>query len=104
MMVFELLYLAMLLVRVAIWFVRVLVMLHVALIVVALPAGLLVRAGVIRDVDAFAAVSCAWAALLLVGWFAAAAARRRRDASRPPGTRGGARRAAGHGPVRPARA
>lgn len=102
-MVFELLYLAMLLVRVAVWFVRVLVVLHVALIVVALPAGLLVRAGVIRDVDAFAVVSCAWAGLLLVGWFAAAAARRRRDSS-PPRTRGGARRAPRRAPARPVRA
>ena len=100
-MVFELLYLAMLLVRVAIWFVRVLVMLHLALILVAMPAGLLVRAGAIQDVDAFAAVSCAWAALLLVGWFAIAAARRPRDAQPTRGrTRGSPRRA----PARPVRA
>ena len=100
MMVFELLYLAMLLVCVAVWFVRVLVLLHVALIVVAMPAGLLVRAGVIEDVDAFAAVSCAWAVLLLVGWFAVA--RRRAEAARPreSGNRRGAPRRARVRPVR----
>lgn len=103
MMVFELLYLAMLLLRVAIWFVRVLVKLHIALILVAMPAGLLVRAGVVRDVDAFAAVSCAWAGLLLAAWFAAAAARRRGDAQ-PPRSRGSVRRARGGAPGRPVRA
>lgn len=80
-MIFELLYLGMLLLHAAIWFVRVLVQLHVAVIVVALPAGLLVKAGVVHDVDAFALVSCAWAVVLLCAWTAAAAAR-----GRSPGT------------------
>jgi hypothetical protein len=80
MMVFELLYLGMLLVRLGVWFVRVLVMLHLAMIVVALPAGMLVRAGMISDVDAFAIVSCGWAAILLLVWWAV---RRRRAAKNP---------------------
>jgi hypothetical protein len=103
MMVFELLYLGMLLVRVAIWFVRVLVMLHVALIAVALPAGLLVRAGMIRDVNAFALVSCVWAALLLCGWTVVTRARRR-DAGPSPRGRAERRRAQQRATVRPVRA
>lgn len=74
MMVFELLYLGMLLTRVAKWFMRALVMLHLAMIIVGLPAGLLVRAGMIEDVDVFALVSCGWAAVLLFAWRAAAGA------------------------------
>lgn len=81
-MIFELLYLGMLLLHAAIWFVRVLVQLHVAVIVVALPAGLLVKAGVVHDVDAFALVSCAWAVVLLCAWNAAVAAHRRAHAAR----------------------
>jgi hypothetical protein len=82
MMVFELLYLGMLLVRLALWFVRVLVMLHLAMIVVALPAGILVRTGMIVDVDAFAIVSCGWAAILLLLWWAARRRRRAQNARR----------------------
>lgn len=102
-MVFELLYLGVLLLRVAAWFVRVLVLLHVALVVVALPAGLLVRAGVIRDVDAFAVVICAWAGLLLCAWCAAAAARTRAPATRSQ-SRANAARGSRRAPVRVLRA
>lgn len=77
MMVFELIYLGVVLLRVVLWFIRVLLKLHAAMILVALPAGLLVRAGRVDDVQGFAIVSCTWAALLLCLWTARAACRRR---------------------------
>ena len=95
MLILELLFVGMLLLRVVVRLVRALVRLHVALIVVALPAGLLVRAGVIEDVGAFAVASCTWAAVLLAGW--AVRARRRPPADKSPAPRHGQF----HPPARP---
>jgi hypothetical protein len=87
MLILELLFVGMLLLRVVGWFARALLRLHVALIVLALPAGLLVRAGVIEDVGSFSVVSCAWAAVLLTAW--AAGTRKREAAAEAPAARRG---------------